>query len=115
MSLILCGQCARHVREPGVCPFCGAPIGAQPDSSAPLANRRSRTALFLGAAAIGVACSSTAPQPMYGAVILDSGSDAKDDQSAQPAYGAVIPDSGADADSGPAPAYGGPPLDAGTD
>jgi len=100
MSLIVCGQCDRHVRGPGLCPFCGAQVESPSAPSPTAAPRRSRAALLVGAAAVSVACSSA--QPMYGAPIPDSGgadqaaADAGNDSSPGPMYGAVPPDGGVD-------------------
>ena len=85
----LCDACGRHVRE-STCPFCGAEITS---AALPRARARgSRTARFLGIAAIGVACGGTTTPNDGG-----TSSDATEDMSPGPMYGAVMPDSGNDA------------------
>lgn len=108
MRLSPCATCTRLVRSAdAACPFCGAAVShPAPVPAGP--PRRLHRAALLGAAAVAAACGGTVSQPVYGA----------------PAYGAVFVDSGTDAakdaaaDDGPDAvmgAYGLPPMDAGKD
>ena len=110
MRLSPCATCTRLVRSAdAACPFCGATV-VHPAPRAASPPRRLHRAALLGAAAVAAACGSEVSQPVYGA----------------PAYGAIFVDSGTDAgkDAGPdahaAPdavmgAYGLPPMDSGAD
>jgi hypothetical protein len=94
MSLRLCPSCSRHVREEE-CPFCGAHVAPLPPAD-PLPRVARIALLGAAAAAVATACSTTSPQPLYGAVIPDASADAND--------------AGQDA---VATFYGGPPIDSG--
>lgn len=100
MSLGLCGDCGRHVRESdAACPFCGG--STHPIARATRATPRvSRAVLIagIGAAAVGVACNQSVAT-FYGAPFVDaSGVDGSSED-------ALAPDA----------LYGGPPYDAGVD
>jgi hypothetical protein len=117
MKLTPCTACARLVRiTDAACPFCSAAISGTPDAGSQVAKHLSRAAMLVGAAAIGVACSGTVSQPVYGSPVVDSGVDGSDDAKADgpiAMYGGPPVDSGLDAaPDGPIAAYGGPPLDA---
>jgi hypothetical protein len=111
----------RHVRvSEAACPFCGATLTEAFRTAAPIvvpAGRRSRAALYaLGTStlALAAACSAAdVPAPAYGA---PTPSDASSDAQAQPLYGGprVPVDAAPDVPLVDA-AYGGPPVDAGSD
>jgi hypothetical protein len=93
MSLRVCLSCSRHVRE-DLCPFCGADVPQVAETTLP---RVARIALLgAAAAAVATACSTTSPQPLYGAVIPDASTDADAGQDAMATF------------------YGGPPIDSST-
>ena len=107
MGFLLCTGCQRHVRaSEEVCPFCGG------GDMQPLAKARPRVArsALIGAAAVALACGTTAPSGDGG---TDGGSQDSSIDSLQGAYGGPPPD--ASTFDGPVAAYGGPPIDAGTD
>ena len=99
MSLRLCPSCSRHVRD-DLCPFCGASVAPAVETTLP---RVARIALLgAAAAAVATACGTTSPQPLYGAVIPDSSTDAND---------AAVNDAADAGSDAIATFYGGPPLD----
>ena len=117
MKLTPCTSCARLVRvTDAACPFCSAAVAGAADAGSQVVKHLSRAAMLVGAAAIGVACSSTGQAPMYGAPPPDASVDGSDDAKADgpiAMYGGPPVDSGLDAaPDGPIAAYGGPPLDA---
>ena len=115
MKLTPCTSCARLVRvADAACPFCGTAVHGL-DTGTPVAKHISRAAMLVGAAAIGVAC-STSSTPVYGSPVVDSGIDGSTDASSDgpiAMYGGPPVDSGLDAaPDSPVAAYGGPPFDA---
>lgn len=116
MALVRCEGCQRHIRD-AECPFCGHAQELKETSilSAPRAHlaRAAVLGVALGVSSVATAgCDSAVP--LYGAVPLDMGADSSADAS-------PVADSSVDAsptvDMFPSidAAYGGPPLDLGTD
>ena len=61
MQLTPCGECRRHVDvSEAACPFCSAPLTAEPARSSRL-GRMSRAAVFASAALAGSACGGKKP------------------------------------------------------
>ena len=123
--LSACPGCSRHVRvSESACPFCGATLSAAfRAAAAPAATpvglgRAAVYALGATSLAVAAACSGSVPAPT-----ADAGAGDAQDEAMNAAYGGPPPsaeDAGpgdaAAADMGsPAPLYGAPPMDSGSD
>ncbi len=114
MGFLLCAECARHVRaEDEKCPFCSATRRREVTRSRLRASRGA----MLGAAAVAIACGTTAPGDDAGADAAQNDSSAYDGPIAMyggPPLDAATNDAQQDATpDGPIAAYGGPPVDGG--
>lgn len=119
MRLAPCSGCRRHVSaEADSCPFCGAAITSSPVAGSPSA-RLGRAAIFAFGAAVASAglagCSETHGPSDDAGTARDAGAGATDAgvDAGYDAGGGVVPPYGAPPEDagGPAPLYGGAPMD----
>lgn len=116
-----CPACRRHVRASDVsCPFCAKPLPSDLAARAVPANngrRLNRSALFAFAATLTVTgCGASVEPGQSGDTgIGDARSDGSPDDGGNVALYGAPADTGVLDTGGPAPAYGLPPEDTGTD